>query len=143
MSTSTRSRSSRTKAEATEPTPEVKAEATEPTPEVKVTKKVYRDNPDFGPALKSAKSLSRGNIPLGQAIQLITHLAWKTPSSSVGWSKGTTPNVIAYANDLAVPVGTPITDAMAVALNAAERSVEGDAQRDSVAVLAKVIRQHG
>ena len=143
MSTSTRSRSSRTKAEATEPTPEVKAEATEPTPEVKVTKKVYRDNHDFGPALKSAKSLSRGNIPLGQAIQLITHLAWKTPSSSVGWSKGTTPNVIAYANDLAVPVGTPITDAMAVALNAAERSVEGDAQRDSVAVLAKVIRQHG
>ena len=130
MSTSTRSRSSRTKAEATEPTPEV-------------TKKVYRDNPDFGPALKSAKSLSRGNIPLGQAIQLITHLAWKTPSSSVGWSKGTTPNVIAYANDLAVPVGTPIADAMAVALNAAERSVEGDAQRDSVAVLAEVIRQHG
>ena len=134
MSTSTRSRSSRTKAEATEPTPEA-------TPEV--TKKVYRDNPDFGPALKSAKSLSRGNIPLGQAIQLITHLAWKTPSSSVGWSKGTTPNVIAYANDLAVPVGTPIADAMAVALSAAERSVEGDAQRDSVAVLAKVIRQHG
>ena len=141
MSTSTRSRSSRTKTEATEPTPEVKAEATEPTPEV--TKKVYRDNPDFGPALKSAKSLSRGNIPLGQAIQLITHLAWKTPSSSVGWSQGTTPNVIAYANDLAVPVGTPIADAMAVALNAAERSVEGDAQRDSVAVLAEVIRQHG
>ena len=141
MSTSTRSRSSRTKAEVTEPTPEVKAEATEPTPEV--TKKVYRDNPDFGPALKSAKSLSRGNIPLGQAIQLITHLAWKTPSSSVGWSQGTTPNVIAYANDLAVPVGTPIADAMAVALNAAERSVEGDAQRDSVAVLAEVIRQHG
>ena len=130
MSTSTRSRSSRTKAEATEPTPEV-------------PQKVYRDNPDFGPALKSAKSLSRGNIPLGQAIQLITHLAWKTPSSSVGWSKGTTPNVIAYANDLAVPVGTPIADAMAVALSAAERSVEGDAQRDSVAVLAKVIRQHG
>ena len=141
MSTSTRSRSSRTKAEATEPTPEPTPEATEPTPEV--TKKVYRDNPDFGPALKSAKSLSRGNIPLGQAIQLITHLAWKTPSSSVGWSKGTTPNVIAYADDLAVPVGTPIADAMAVALNAAERSVEGDAQRDSVAVLAEVIRQHG
>ena len=130
MSTSTRSRSSRTKAEATEPTPEV-------------TKKVYRDNPDFGPALKSAKSLSRGNIPLGQAIQLITHLAWKTPSASVGWSKGTTPNVIAYADDLAVPVGTPIADAMSVALSAAERSVENDAQRDSVAVLAEVIRQLG
>ena len=156
MATATRTRKTRktrTVAAETPEVPDVVDEATgetadeveteAPEAEAKPKTTAYRTDEGFLDAQKALRSLSKGNGALKPLVMLITHLAWKTPSSSVGWSKGTTPNVIAYANDLAVPVGTPIADAMAVALNAAERSVEGDAQRDSVAVLAKVIRQHG
>ena len=102
----------------------------------------YRENEEFVPALKAAKSLAKGNSDLTQALQLITHLAWKTPGGSVGWAKGTTANVVAYADDIAVPSGTPIPDAMDAALSAASKAATDKPQKDAVAVLSKVIKSH-
>src|SRR5262245_66684246 len=61
------------------------SEATEPKAPAKPT---YREVEDFTPALKAAKSAAKGNTDLVQPLQLITHLAWKTPGGSVGWEIG-------------------------------------------------------
>lgn len=102
----------------------------------------YRDTEGFTDALKSAKSAAKGNEGLVQALQLITHLGWKTPGGSVGWAKGTTQAVVDFATDIAAPAGTPIPDAMSAALGAAEKSAADKPQKDAVAALSKVIRAH-
>lgn len=110
-----------------------------PAPKPDKSSPTYREGSDFTPALKAAKSLAKGNVDLTQPLQLITHLAWKTPQGSVGWAKGTTPQVIAFADDIACPSGTPIPTAMKAALSAAEKAATDKPQKDAVAVLAKVI----
>ena len=154
MTTSTRTKTTPkstpttgTKATPAKPTP---AKATPAKAEVKPTPAptakpttTYREVADFTPALKAAKSLSKGNADLSMPLQLITHLAWKTPGGAVGWAKGTTATVVAFADDLAVPTGTPISEAMDAALSAAEKGATDKPQKDAVAVLAKVIKAHG
>lgn len=155
MTTSTKARTSRTstaaKAKATPDTPKAEVAKTEPTPVAKTeptpkaeksTSRPYRDNDDFAPALKAVKSLSKGNPDLSQPVQLITHLGWKTPTASVGWAKGTTANVIAYADDIAVPTGTPVAEAMSVALSAAAKGAKDEAQKAAVAALTTVVKSH-
>jgi len=105
-------------------------------------KPTYREVEGFTEALKSAKGVAKGNTDLTQPLQLITHLAWKTPGGSVGWAKGTTPQVIAYADDSAIPEGTSIPDAMDAALSAADKAAGDKPQKDAVAVLSKVIKGH-
>ena len=122
--------------------PEPKAEA-QPEPKATVpAKSTYREVEDFTPALKAAKSLAKGNPDLSQPLQLITHLAWKTPGGTVGWAKGTTATVVAYADDILVPAGTPIPEAMSAALSAAEKAATEQPQKDAVDVLSKVIKAH-
>lgn len=126
-----------TQAEEPTPTPEP-----DPTPKAKVGTTVYRDGKDFLPALSAATTAAKGNKDLLSPLQLIRHLAWKTPGGSVGWSNGTTPTVIEYANDIAVPVGTAIPEALDAALSHAAKAATDKPQQDSVAVLAKVIKDH-
>lgn len=116
---------------------DVKAEAKTP---VKVG--VYRSAPEFLPALKSARGVAKGHPELLDALKLITHLAWKTPGGAVGWTEGTTASVVAYADELAVPVGTPIPKALEVALNAAKRAAGTDPQKEAVEALSKVVAAH-
>lgn len=148
MTTSTKSKASAkstAKPAATKSTPAKTPAKPEPKAEVKPSvpaKPTYREVDEFSPALKAAKSLAKGNPDLSQPLQLITHLAWKTPGGSVGWAKGTTANVIAFADDIAVPVGTPIPEAMSAALSVAEKAATDKPQKDAVAVLAKVIKAH-
>ena len=128
------------------PKPEAKP-AAEPKAEAKAEPKApaqptYREAADFTPALKAAKAAAKGNVDLTQPLQLITHLAWKTPGGSVSWAKGTTPQVIAYADDIAVPEGTPIPDALAAALSIAEKAAADQPQKDALGVLSKVIKEH-
>lgn len=150
MTTSTKTRSTKkatpAPAKKSTPAPAKKAAAT-PTPAKTETpsvpgKPTYREVEDFTPALKAAKSLAKGNVDLVQPLQLITHLAWKTPGGAVGWAKGTTANVVAYADDIAVPAGTPIPEAMEAALHAADKAATDKPQKDAVAVLARVIKAH-
>ena len=124
-------------AEATEvETPEAEA----PAPKAKAVP-AYRTAEGFNEAAKSLRSLSKGNPALRSLVQLITHLAWKTPNGAVGWSKGTTADVISTADDLAIGTGTPLPQAMDTALSAAEKEV-GDAQREAFDVLAGIVRGH-
>lgn len=118
-----------------------KTEAPTPTP-AKATVQTYRQTDGFLDALKSAKSLAKGNTDLTQPLALITHLAWKTPNGTVGWATGTTASVVAYANDIAVPPGTPIKDALDVAVKAATTAATDKPQKDAVAVIAKMVQAH-
>ena len=115
--------------------PEPKAKAEPKAPALPT----YREVEDFTPALKAAKAAAKGNADLTASLQLITHLAWKSPGGSVSWAKGTTPQVIAYADDIAVPEGTKIPDALAAALGIARKAVADEAQNTALSVLAKVI----
>lgn len=124
-----------------EPTPTPEPDPT-PKPKAKVGTTVYRDGKDFLPALSAATTAAKGNKDLLSPLQLIRHLAWKTPGGSVGWSNGTTPTVIEYANDIAVPAGTAIPEALDAALSHAAKAATDKPQQDSVAVLAKVIKDH-
>jgi hypothetical protein len=142
MTTTTKKQAAK-KAATPAPAPAAKKAAPEPAPKAEPAKSTYREVEDFTPALKAAKSLAKGNVDLTQPLQLITHLAWKTPGGAVGWAKGTTPQVIAYADDIAVPSGTPIPEAMAAALSAADKAATDKPQKDAVSVLAKVIQAHG
>jgi hypothetical protein len=142
MTTTTKKQAAK-KAATPAPAPAAKKAAPEPAAKPEPAKSTYREVEDFTPALKAAKSLAKGNVDLTQPLQLITHLAWKTPGGAVGWAKGTTPQVIAYADDIAVPSGTPIPEAMAAALSAADKAATDKPQKDAVSVLAKVIQAHG
>lgn len=163
MATTTRTRTARTRKPRTvaAPNPEVpdvvdeltgetadeieeseaaEAEATEaPAPKAKAVP-AYRTAEGFNEAAKSLRSLAKGTS-LKPLVQLITHLAWKTPNGAVGWSKGTTADVISTADDLAIGTGTPISEAMDVALSAAEKEV-GDPQREAFDVLSGIVRGH-
>ena len=121
-------------------TPEAETPEAEATPKVKAAP-AYRTAEGFNEAAKSLRSLSKGNPGLRSMVQLITHLAWKTPNGAVGWSKGTTADVISTADDLAIGTGTPLPQAMDTALSAAEKEV-GDAQREAFDVLAGIVRGH-
>lgn len=107
-----------------------------------VTATSYRQVDGFQQAVKSARSLAKGNPDLSLPLALITHLAWKTPTASVGWAAGTTASVVAYADDIAVPVGTPIVDAMQAALKAATAAASEKPQQDAVEVVAKLVQAH-
>jgi hypothetical protein len=103
----------------------------------------YREAENFADAMKSARSLAKDNGELKSALQLITHLSWKTPGGKVGWVDGTTPAVVEYAADLAIAEGTPIPEALEAALVVAEKAAASEKpQKDAVAVLAKIVRSH-
>jgi len=103
----------------------------------------YREAADFGDAIKAARGVAKDNAELKSALQLITHLTWKTPGGKVGWVDGTTPAVVEYAADLAIADGTPIPEALESALVVAEKAAASEKpQKDAVAVLAKIIRSH-
>lgn len=103
----------------------------------------YREVTDFADLLKSAKSAVKDSPDAKQALQLITHLSWKSPKGTVGWSKGTTADVVAFADDIAAPAGTPVPDAMAAALAVAEKGATEKPAKEAVAALARVIKAHG
>lgn len=114
-----------------------KTEAKAPT-----TAGIYRQDPEFLPALKSAKALAKGNGELVRALSLITHLAWKKPTDTVGWTAGTTASVIEYADDIATPVGTPIQEAFATVIKVAQGAAIAGAQKDALDVLVSIVRKH-
>ena len=121
-------------------TPAEAAPEAEATPKAKAVP-AYRTAEGFNEAVKSLRSLAKGNPALRSIVQLITHLAWRTPQGAVGWAKGTTADVISTADDLAIGTGTPLPQAMDVALSAAEKEV-GDEQRDAFDALAGIVRAH-
>lgn len=156
MATTTRTRTTRTrKPRAATPevapeveTTEVETTEVEETPEAEAKTEpkakaspAYRTAEGFTEAAKSLRSLAKGNPALRSMVQLITHLAWRTPQGAVGWAKGTTADVISTADDLAIGTGTPLPQAMDVALSAAEKEV-GDEQRDAFDALAGIVRAH-
>lgn len=152
MATATRTRTRKTRTVAAE-TPEVPDVVDETTGETadevqpeaeakpKVTSTSYRTDEGFLDAQKALRSLSKGNGALKPLVMLITHLAWKTPGGTVGWTKGTTADVVSTADDLAIGTGTPIPQAMEVVLTEAEKVLE-DSQRDAFDVLAGIVRSH-
>lgn len=102
----------------------------------------YRSAPDFLPALKSAKSLAKGNPELVSALQLLTHVAWKKGTDAVGWTAGTTASVTEYADELAVPVGTLIKAAVDAALKAADKAADTNPQREALKALTAIVRAY-
>ncbi len=103
----------------------------------------YREAADFKEALAAARSAAKDNAELKSAVQLITHLTWKTPGGKVGWVDGTTPAVVDYATDLTIAEGMPIPEALETVLGVAEKAAAAEKpQKDAVAVLAKIIRGH-
>lgn len=106
----------------------------------------YRDVEGFKEALTSLRSMTRGDDArpaMRSAVQLITHLAWRSPDDTVSWYESSTPqSVMDYADFLAVGTGTVIREAMEVALRHAEAATK-DGQAEGVDVLAGIIRQHG
>jgi hypothetical protein len=147
MTTSTKTQKSTpapapAKRTAAKPKAETPAEAPAAKKATVPAKPAYRDVEGFAEALKSAKAAAKGNTDVTQALQLVTHLAWKTPGGNVGWAKGTTPNVVAYADDMAIPEGTSIPDALAAALAAADKGAADKPQKDALSVLTKVVKAH-
>ena len=102
----------------------------------------YREAVDFTDALKAAKAAAKGNSDLVAPLQLITHLAWKTPGGKVGWADKTTQAVVDYANEVLIVEDTPIPEALNAALGLAEKAAADKPQKDAVAVLSKVIKAH-
>lgn len=105
----------------------------------------YREAEGFKNALTSLRSLTSGEDSrpaMRSAVQLIRHLAWRSPDDSVSWYERTPQNVMDYADFLAVGTGTLIREAMEVALKHAEAATT-DGQAESLEALAGIIRLHG
>jgi hypothetical protein len=102
----------------------------------------YREVAGFQDAVKAAKSSAKGNADLVTALNLVTHFGWKTPGGTVGWAKGTSPKVVAASDDLLVPSGTPIPDAMNAVLAAATKAADSDEQKATVKGLKDIVAGH-
>lgn len=73
----------------------------------------YRATPAWHAAHAAALGAQRGNATARAALQVATHLAWRTPTGTVGWHKGTNAAMLATATTLGVQVGMPVHVAMA------------------------------
>ena len=102
----------------------------------------YREVDGFKDALKSAVSLAKENEELKPVLQLVRHLSWGTPRSTVSWAAGTTETVVATANDLAIADGTPVPEALATAIKVAGETATGKPQKDAVSVLGKLVKSN-
>lgn len=78
----------------------------------------YRTLPEWLAAMGTATGSATGNPAYRSLLQVATHLAWRGPTGSVAWHKGTNANMVAVANDNGASVGTPIAEAMASVLAA-------------------------
>lgn len=105
----------------------------------------YREAEGFKEALEALRSLTKAEDSrpaMGSAVQLITHLAWRSPDNTVSWHRTTPQGVVDYADFLAVGPGTPIREAIKVALRHVEAAASSG-QTNCVGRLAEIIRQHG
>lgn len=115
-----------------------------PAPEAEGTERSgpYREVDGFKDGLKSAVAVAKENADLKATLQLIRHLAWGTPRSTVSWAAGTTESVVQTANDLTIADGTPLPEALNIALKAASSAAKEKPEKDAVAVLSKLIKSH-
>ena len=74
----------------------------------------YRTVPAWHAAHAAAVGAHRGNAAARASLVVATHLAWRAPSGSVGWHKGTNAAMLAHAASLGVKVGMPVHAAMAL-----------------------------
>lgn len=75
----------------------------------------YRARKGFTTALVAATAAYPAHKP---TLQVVGHLAWRTPGGKVAWHKGTTPSVVAHANHLGCTPGTTVPAALALCLAA-------------------------
>lgn len=80
----------------------------------KPTSGPYRTQPTWHAAHAAAVGAQRGNATARAALVVATHLAWRTPGSSVAWHKRTNAAMLATAASLGVTPGQPVHAAMAL-----------------------------
>ena len=78
----------------------------------------YRSVPAWHAAHAAAVGQHRGNPQARAALQVGTHLAWRSPNGTVAWNKGTNAAMLAHAATLGVQVGQPVHEAMALVIAA-------------------------
>ena len=88
---------------------------TKPQPTPAATSGPYRARPGFAVALAACQQAHPAHRP---TMQVVGHLAWRTPGGKVAWHKGTTPSVVAHATALGATPGTPVPAALATCLAA-------------------------
>jgi len=93
----------------------------------------YREDAEWKTEFAAVKAELREVNP--QAVQLITHLAWRGPSGLVGWHKGTAKTVLETSKAMGVEVGMPLPEAMATVMAALPKA--------KVAKLAKATKAAG
>ena len=89
----------------------------------------YRARKGYAAALAACQQAHPAHRP---TLQVVGHLAWRTPGGKVAWHKGTTHSVVAHATALGCAPGTPVPAALATCLAALPTS-------PSTAALAKVL----
>lgn len=102
----------------------------------------YREVDGFKDALKSAAALAKENADLKATLQLVRHLSWGTPRSTVSWAEGTTETVVTTARDLTIADGTPIPEALGIALKAATGAAKEKAEKEAVSALTKLVKSN-
>ena len=100
---------------------------------------VYRTRPDFLAALGQAQGLVSGAPAYKAAVRVLVHLSWRGPKSAVAWHKGTNADVVANAKDMGADAGTPLPDAMAAVLAAADKAADTKERKAAVAALRKAL----
>lgn len=103
--------------------------------------RTYRDVDGFMDLMKATRKVCK-DPEFKAPLQLITHLAWKTPGGSVGWSKGTTESVMDYADDVLAGPGTAIPAAMDIALKVLVKTAKSDEEKAAVKALGDMITAH-
>ena len=78
----------------------------------------YRNVPDWHAAHAAAVGAHRGVATARAALQVATHLAWRTPTASVAWHKGTNAAMLATAEALGIETGMPVHEAMDLVVKA-------------------------
>lgn len=78
----------------------------------------YRATPDWHAAHAAAVGAHRGTATARAALTVATHLAWRTPTGSVAWHKGTNAAMLATAEALGIEVGMPVHEAMDLVIKA-------------------------
>ena len=97
----------------------------------------YRTVPTWHAAHAAAVGAHRGNAAARATCGVLTHLAWKAPTATVGWHKGTNAAMLAHAASLGVKVGMPVAEAVALAVAALPKHPTTTALAKETAALTK------
>ena len=99
----------------------------------------YRGAPAWVAAHAAATAAAKGAPAYRAALQVVTHLAWRTPTGAVAWHRGTNATMLGTATEMGITTGQPVQEAMHAAVTALGKAATTPAQEEAATALLTLV----